>query len=162
MAAEELVYLSLKCLSPWRQAISSHVETWPTWFSSVGGSLWHISWLAYLCSSLSLVYHTVGWPICRSLSINISDQISVSLFFMLSHTLQANFAGGCRATSCGHSASQSMRYSFHFTWCFGLFFSVFVLQHSKKKVRCALNLEVSSYSLTELWWWSGGLAFPEE
>lgn len=88
-------------------------------FSSVGGSLWHISWLAYLCSSPSLVYHMVGQPIDKLIKIFIIDQILFSLFFIIPLTLQVNFAGSCPATSCGHSASQSTRYSLGLLGCVG-------------------------------------------
>lgn len=61
----------------------------------------------------------VGQPIDTLIKIFIIDQILFSLFFIISLTLQANFAGSCHATSCGHSASQSTRYSLGLLGCVG-------------------------------------------
>lgn len=167
MAAEELVNLSLKSLSSWRQVVSSRVEMWRMCFSSVGGSLWHISWLAYLCSSLSLVCHMVGQPIDKLMMIFIIDQILFSYIFSL--TLQANFAGSCRATFCGHSASQSTRYilglpnvldvppavSFPFIFFYYFFYNILTEMRKRHSESCSFLIVCCGHE-------SKGLALTEK
>ncbi len=75
---------------------------------------WWVS-LAYVLVSILMFITIAGVPYGRWASEQrlvvvfiIIDQILSS--FILSLTLQANFAGSCPATSCGPSASRSTRY----------------------------------------------------